>query len=64
MLCIDWRDRIIRLVCYDLHDGMPELLREKNLSDLEIRLLLVVKNAEKAWLMPFQDVLETNFRMN
>lgn len=36
--------------------GMSELLREKNLSELEIRLVLVVKNAEKGWLVPFQDV--------
>jgi hypothetical protein len=34
------------------------ILRRGNrlLSALEIRLVLVVKNAEKAWLEPFQDV--------
>lgn len=37
-------------------EGVPELLREKNLSDLEIRLVLVVKDAQKEWLAPFQDV--------
>lgn len=37
-------------------EGVPELLREKDLSQLEIRLVLVVKNAEKEWLVPFQDV--------
>lgn len=37
-------------------EGVPESLREKNLSALEIRLVLVVKNAEKEWLIPFQDV--------
>lgn len=37
-------------------EGVPELLRERNMSDLEIRLVLVVKNAEKEWLVPFQDV--------
>lgn len=37
-------------------EGVPELLREKDMSHLEIRLILVVKNAEKEWLVPFQDV--------
>lgn len=37
-------------------EGVPELLKEKDMSDLEIRLVLVVKNAEKEWLAPFQDV--------
>ena len=45
----------ILLERYDA-EGMSELLREKNLSELEIRLVLVVKNAEKGWLVPFQDV--------
>lgn len=45
----------ILLERYD-SEGIPELLREKNLSGLEIRLVLVVKNAEKEWLVPFQDV--------
>lgn len=37
-------------------DNIPKPLREKNLSDMEIRLVLVVKDAEKEWLIPFQDV--------
>ncbi len=37
-------------------EGVPEMLREKNMSYLEIRLVLVVKDAEKEWLVPFQDV--------
>lgn len=36
--------------------GIPQPLRERDLSKLEIRLVLVVKNAEKSWLIPFQDV--------
>jgi len=39
-------------------EGVPELLRENDLSGLEIRLVLVVKNAEKEWLVPFQDVFK------
>lgn len=51
----------ILLERYDT-EGMPELLRERNLSDLEIRLVLVVKNAEKGWLAPFQDVFRNELR--
>ena len=40
---------------YDM-DGIPELLRERNMSNLEIKLVLVVRTAEKEWLIPFQDV--------
>ena len=36
--------------------GVPELLQEKNMSNIDIRLVLVVKNADKEWLIPFQDV--------
>lgn len=43
-------------------EGVPELLREKNMSNLEIRLVLVVKNAEKEWLIPFQDVFRKVLR--
>ena len=43
-------------------EGVPELLKEKNMSDLEIRLVLVVKNAEKEWLVPFQDVFKNTLR--
>lgn len=40
-------------------EGLPALLNEKNLSHLDIRLVLVVKNAEKEWLIPFQDVFRS-----
>lgn len=43
-------------------EGVPELLREKNMSELEIRLVLVVKNAEKEWLAPFQDVFRNTLQ--
>ncbi|MCI8577898.1 MAG: hypothetical protein HFG64_10390 [Lachnospiraceae bacterium] len=43
-------------------DGVPDLLKKKDLSDLEIILLLVVKNAENEWLAPFQDVFRTKLR--
>lgn len=35
-------------------EGMPEALRD--LSKMDIRLVLVVKNAEKKWLEPFRDI--------
>lgn len=40
--------------------GLPDKL--KDISDLEIRLVLVVKNAEKAWLAPFQDVFRRELK--
>lgn len=40
---------------YDM-DGIPEGLRERDTSHLEIKLVLVVKNAKKEWLIPFQEV--------
>lgn len=43
-------------------EGVPELLREKDMSHLEIRLVLVVKNAEKEWLAPFQDVFRNRLQ--
>lgn len=39
-------------------EDVPELIYKKSLSNLEIRLVLVVKNAEKEWLTPFQDVFK------
>lgn len=51
----------ILLERYDT-EGVPELLRQQNLSDLEIRLVLVVKNAEKSWLAPFQDVFRNELQ--
>ena len=38
-------------------DGVSELLRRPDLSEVQIVLVLVVKNAEKEWLIPFQDVI-------
>lgn len=38
-------------------DGIPEMLRRSDLSSIKITLVLVVKNAEKEWLQPLQDVL-------
>ena len=43
-------------------DGVPDLLKKIDLSDLEIILLLVVKYAENEWLAPFQDVFRTKLR--
>lgn len=37
-------------------NGVSELLQENDMSKLDIRLVLVVKNAEKAWLEPFNNV--------
>ncbi len=36
-------------------EGVPEVLRQTDMSALEIVLVLVVKEAEKEWLIPFQD---------
>ena len=41
-------------------NGVPETL--KDLSKLEIRLILVVKNAEKEWLVPFQDIFRKELK--
>ena len=43
-------------------ENVPELLQEKDMSDLEIRLVLVVKDAKKEWLAPFQDVFRETLR--
>lgn len=40
--------------------GVPEALRD--LSDVDVRLVLVVKNAEKGWLAPFQDVFNKEMK--
>lgn len=46
------------------YDGaaVPEQMRRNLLADKEIRLVLVVKNAEKAWLVPLKEVLEKQLR--
>lgn len=38
-------------------DGIPANLTKKNLSDREIKVILIVKNAEAAWLEPLQTKL-------
>lgn len=43
-------------------DGVPEMLRQTDLSGLQIILVLVVKNAEKEWLIPFQDVFRRELK--
>lgn len=43
-------------------DGVSELLRQADMSDLQIILVLVVKNAEKEWLIPFQDVFKRELK--
>ncbi len=43
-------------------EGISELLRKADMSGLEIILVLVVKNAEKEWLVPFQDVFRNRLR--
>lgn len=42
-------------------DGVPEAL--KDLSELELCLVLVVKNAQKEWLIPFQDKFRKELRL-
>jgi len=37
-------------------DQMPDALKIADLSDVSLRLILIVKNAEKAWLVPYVDV--------
>ena len=41
-------------------DNVPEALRD--LSKADVRLILVVKNAEKEWLAPFQDIFNKEMR--
>ena len=43
-------------------DGVSELLRQANMSKLQIILVLVVKNAEKEWLIPFQEVFRRELK--
>lgn len=43
-------------------DGVSELLRQVNMSKLQIILVLVVKNAEKEWLIPFQEVFRRELK--
>ena len=41
-------------------DGVPEALRD--LSKVDVRLVLVVKNAKKEWLAPFRDVFNKEMK--
>ena len=43
--------------------GVPEKLLKYDLSEKEIKLVLVVKNAEKEWLMPLQEKLRSELRV-
>lgn len=47
----------ILLGCYT-DVGMSEKLLEAHLANIEIQLVLVVKNAEEEWLEPFSDVFK------
>ncbi len=38
------------------NEGLSEELLDTHMADIDIRLVLVVKNAEKEWLEPFADV--------
>ena len=42
-------------------EEVPEAMR--SLNDLDIRLVLVVKNAEKGWLVEYQNVFERIYNM-
>lgn len=42
--------------------GIPSRLLESNLSNISIRLLLVVKNAKKEWLIPLREKLESELK--
>lgn len=44
----------------DLHDGMPDQL--KDAENLNMRLILIAKNAEIAWLDPFRDKFRKELR--
>ena len=41
-------------------DGISDEM--KRVESLEIRLILVIKNADKSWLVPLQDVLRKELR--
>lgn len=52
-------------ILLERHDqvDIPEKHREQKLSDKEIKLVLVVKNAEVEWLIPLQDTLRSELRV-
>lgn len=43
-------------------DDVSDLLRQTDMSGLQIILVLVVKRAKKEWLVPFQDVFRRELR--
>lgn len=43
-------------------DNVSELLRQTDMSGLKVVLVLVIKNAEKEWLIPFQDVFRRELK--
>ncbi len=43
--------------------GVPAKLMKHDLSDRQIKLVLVVKTAEKEWLMPLQEKLRSELRV-
>ena len=43
-------------------DNVSELLRQTDMSGLKVVLVLVIKNAEKEWLIPFQDMLRRELK--
>ncbi len=43
-------------------DNVPELLKQTDLSGLQIIFMLVVKNAQEEWLIPFQDVFRKKLK--
>lgn len=43
-------------------EGLPASLCERDLSETDIKLVLVVKYAEKSWLEPFPDALKKSMR--
>ena len=43
-------------------DQVPEVMKSPDLSGQELKLVLVVKNAEKEWLTPLQDKLQQEMK--
>lgn len=43
-------------------DQVPDALKSPDLSGLELKLVLVVKNAEMEWLIPLRDKLQKEMR--
>ncbi len=43
-------------------DGVPESLSESALSNADMKLVLVVENTKKEWLVPFEDVFNRSLQ--